>query len=975
MPSNRGYMMVRLLLACTALCLSCGLFAAQASAKAPPCADLYLENVSVSPTNPVVGMPATITLTVHNGGTCAAGGFVTQFRTSLKSQTGPSESINSLNAGESRTLELPFVFTAAGNYEAVVETDTGKSVSETNEKNNLEILSITVLPPGINLVLEEFTVKPVVSDPTESVVQGRPAIATIKVTNTGNVPAGTFIVSWTPYVLGKPLTKTVSGLGPGESTTVTMEYTFPTATTVTGTALADSTHVVKETDEADNSKTLKTVVQPPLPNLRVARVSDYPAPAGSESEQEVEIENDGNSAAGDFVVTWKPGLLVAQQSQQVNGLGEGERTVVYFTEDFKTAGTYNGTVTLDSTHVIKEVNPNEQTASTLFVIPAATVDLTITGLTIEPERNRCGQCCDFNCDNAKPGVKPAYSSSTIVQAVPNRVTVTVKNLGNSPSPSFVTSWNPSANSIIVPGNQTLTQESGPLGPGEERELEYHFTYPKPGNFRSIAEVNAFKTVKETNTSNNQKILNVTVEPAEIELYFNGPITPSPNPLHYKEEGTETVKVINYGPIATGAFAVQLEPQEKGIKQTKIVPGLNVDEETTLTFPVTYNKAGAYTATAVIDPTNQVVKTISPDEESETINVAPVDLEFVGGISVNPNPIVSKEEGTESVTVRDSGPGGTNGPFSVQLEPKAKGLKQTKVVSAGLKAGEETTVTFPVEYPKAGSYIATAVIDPFNQVDKTTTPVERSEAINVEAASASLNVKLNAVQDLSNPGGWEEWKVFLFAFQPKSPGCNIHISVSILGKGKELNETIKEVVCSETGEAFKESDFNPPEKRASPAAVSVSLTEQTPLIAATLGFNFCEGLCLDIGNTGQTTLIEPRSSYLHPFGGEKVVESEGCEEEDAGSGKKQNGGHCYNAFYELSLLGHVGSNVVQQGSTVKSNAVSANTETESGPTEAQGKGVIQSADNTVETLVKEADKDAAEAGGNTKDVSVTLTPAG
>ena len=91
--------------------------------------------------------------------------------------------------------------------------------------------------------------------------------------------------------------------------------------------------------------------------------------------------------------------------------------------------------------------------------------------------------------------------------------------------------------------------------------------------------------------------------------------------------------------------------------------------------------------------------------------------------MNPNPIVSKEEGTESVTVRDSGPGGTNGPFSVQLEPKAKGLKQTKVVSAGLKAGEETTVTFPVEYPKAGSYIATAVIDPFNQVDKTTTPVD------------------------------------------------------------------------------------------------------------------------------------------------------------------------------------------------------------------------------------------------------------
>ena len=106
----------------------------------------------------------------------------------------------------------------------------------------------------------------------------------------------------------------------------------------------------------------------------------------------------------------------------------------------------------------------------------------------------------------------------------------------------------------------------------------------------------------------------------------------------------------------------------------------------------------------------------------------------------------------------------------------------------------------------------------------------------------------------------------------------------------------------------------------------------------------------------------------------MVESEGCEEEDAGSARTERRPLLQRVLRAV-LLGHVGSNVVQQGSTVKSNAVSANTETESGPTEAQGKGVIQSADNTVETLVKEADKDAAEAGGNTKDVSVTLTPAG
>jgi subtilase family serine protease len=615
----RRHSLIRLLLACTAICIASGAVAGQALAKAPPCADLYVEGVHVSPTNPVQGMPATVIVTVHNGGSCAAGGFVTQFRTSLKSPTGPSESIPSLNPGESKTLYLPFVFTASGNYEAVVEVDTGNSVSETNEANNLEILPITVLPPGVNLVLEEFAVTPVEPDPTEAVVQGRPAIATIKVTNTGNVPAGTFIVSWTPYTLAKPLTKTVGGLAPGESTIVTMEYTFPTATTVTGTALADSTHVVKETDEADNSKTLATVVQPPLPNLTIVPfgIRSETAPAGSSTTMEVEVENNGNSAAGDFIVTWKPGPLIPAQSQQVNGLGEWGRTTLYFSNVFKSAGNYEGAVTVDSTHVVPEVNENDNTAPTNFMIPAATVDLTITGLSIEPEEQRCGCDCD-DCVN----LKPAYSSQTIVQGVPNTVRVTVKNVGNSPSGSFVTSWNPSADSIIVPGNQTLTQQTGPLGAGEERELTYTFTYPKSGNFRSIADADAFSQVKETNESNNEKILNVSVEPALIGLYFTSGIEFSPGNPVAGEPATAKVGIENYGPLSTEAFAVQFTSKEGGFKQTQVVKGLNIFEETTLTFPVTYLKAGSYAANVIIDPSNAINKTETPDEESEPVTVLP-----------------------------------------------------------------------------------------------------------------------------------------------------------------------------------------------------------------------------------------------------------------------------------------------------------------------------------------------------------------
>ncbi len=814
MPSHRRYFLIRLLLACAAICISCGLFVGQASAAAPPCADLEIQSIVVSPTNPVQGQPANIEVVVYNAGTCTAGGFVTQFRTSVSSPTGPSESIPSLNPGESRALNLPFVFTASGNYEAVVQVDTGNAVSETNEANNLEIQPITVLPPGINLVLENFSVSPVVSNPTNSVVQGRAAIASITVTNTGNVPAGPFVVQWTPYVLAKPLTKSVSGLAPGASTTVTMEYTFPFATTVTGTATADSTKQVKETDELDNSKTLKTVVEPPLPNLKVAPggVHVQPAPAGGVSTMEVEIENNGNNPAGDFVVTWSPGPFIAAQSQQVNGLGEGARTTVAFSNLYAFAGNYEGTVTLDSTHVIPEVNESDNTAPTTEAVPAATVDLTITEMNIRPEEEQCcgndRECCDLRAN---------YSASTVTQGVPNTVTVTVENLGNSPSGSFVTSWNPSSLGIIVPGNQTLTQSTGPLGPGESREITFSFTYPKPGNFRSIGFADAFNNVKETNEANNQKILNVTVAPAHIALDFATPITFSPAQPVVGEKATASYTVRNDGPIASEAFAVQLTPQQEGFTQTQFIAGLNPGEEHTFTFPVTYTKKGQFTATAAIDPFNQVVKTNTPDEETETVTVVP--------------------------------------------------------------------------------------------------------------KSAHLSLQLSAVEDLANPGGWQEWQVIVLAYQPGA-GCTITATIN----GKKFPQEIKNVTCADTGNTLRKPFFNPGNKRTTNATVDLSLEENTPLVAATLAVNICQGTpvvggCglagLEFGFPGVSTLIEPRTEYLHPSSGEKMEEGKGCEE-----GKLKEG-HCYNAFYKVSLLGHVGAAAIKQEPSPQATSAIAQASTELG----------------------------------------------
>jgi len=140
-----------------------------------------------------------------------------------------------------------------------------------------------------------------------------------------------------------------------------------------------------------------------------------------------------------------------------------------------------------------------------------------------------------------------------------------------------------------------------------------------------------------------------------------------------------------------------------------------------------------------------------------------------------------------------------------------------------------------------------------------------------------------------------------------------------------------VTCADTGETLREEDFNPGDRRATDATVGLSLEENTPLLAATLALNICQGTCLDIGFPGETTLIEPRTEYIHPFSGEKKEEGVGCEE------GKLNGGHCYNAFFRLSLLGHVGQNAVAHEPTAQARSAVSLASTELAKLTSSGAG--------------------------------------
>jgi subtilase family serine protease len=476
----------RFALACTCAALVCAALASSASAAARPCADLRITSIVVKPTETsqsqlIAGQPAEIKARIRNAGTCAAGTFVAAFKVSALSGTAASESVSGLGRGEAKTVEMAYDFPTAGEFTTELEVNAAHEVSETNYENDTATRVVTVVPASVTMAVQKFTITPSPPDPTNAIVQGRTAIATITVRNTGNVAASALTVQWTPLAMAVPLSTTVpAGLAPGETATVQLEFVYTLAETVSSTAaVLEAGHLAPVA-----SAKLEAAVEPALPNIRISGVATQAGIAGDPSTIEVTVENNGNAAAGPFTVEWLPGAGQPLEAQQVEGLAEGASTTLTFVNVFTTAGTYTGHVIADSGHQLEELSTTEKQATTVLEVPAATVDLKVSAVSIDPTQPTAGS--------------------------PATITETVENLGNTASGPFIAAWTPS--SSAESGLQTLAEETASLEPGESREVTFSFTYPSGGIFRSVADVNPRLVLKESNYLNNTRALFVVVHP-------------------------------------------------------------------------------------------------------------------------------------------------------------------------------------------------------------------------------------------------------------------------------------------------------------------------------------------------------------------------------------------------------------------------------------------------------------------------------
>ncbi len=580
------------------------------------CADLVVIDFRIIPTFPIEDQNAQIEIDVKNQGTCDSLSFLVQWKSAQFAPTGPTDFIPGLAAGATTTANFQYAFPEAGNFTTVATVDSDNTVEEFNENNNLEIVPVTVLKQGIDLVISDFKVEPaagVDASIPPLPVQDRLSRVSIKIQNLGNRAAGDFLVRWTPALLVPALQTQVNGLDPGASTTVFFDYTYGTARTVSTTARVDSSFAVSEVDETNNVQSMSLTVEPQLPDLEIRELFFDPVQPvrGIGGTAWIVVRNRGNTAASSFILEWKPTALAAPLARQINGLDVGASTVVMFDYTYQFFGTFPSTATLDRTNQVSELDEDNNTSDLEILVEEDFIDLQIIEMDI-----RSGPA-GFACER---DVAYKLEEPILTQGRNVNVCMKIVNNGNAPSNSFVVEWNPDTLGLVTPSLGTLVNQIDTVGPGETVEMPIDYIYNQHGNFRVVAEVDAFNNVDESNEANQLFLENVVVQPAAIDLIISEFVIVPASPIR-GSKATARITVKNTGPYPTDAFSVRWKPTgiEAGGGPTVQVPGLNAagqpDDTVTVEIDSKFLIAGPYTSFAEVDTFNQII------ESNENNNVA------------------------------------------------------------------------------------------------------------------------------------------------------------------------------------------------------------------------------------------------------------------------------------------------------------------------------------------------------------------
>ena len=275
--------------------------------------------------------------------------------------------------------------------------DANNAVRESDETNNERTGTLGEIPPP------DLTVTSITSTPSGKLSHGGLVTFTATVHNTGTAPTSRDFFAALLIDGGLVSSQVVRGLAVGEEAQVNLTWSARTA--ATSTVVADSTNVVAESDEGNNSLSL-SLPEIQFANLTISEILTQPAGVqdGQPATFVATVENIGTGdVAGDFDVRFEVvGVQILGETTFTGGLASGTSTQVVSPPWTASPGSFTVRAIADSGQAIVEGEEGDNLLlRAVPVIPAP--DLRVSDITQSPPNPQDGELVTLTATVANTG--------------------------------------------------------------------------------------------------------------------------------------------------------------------------------------------------------------------------------------------------------------------------------------------------------------------------------------------------------------------------------------------------------------------------------------------------------------------------------------------------------------------------------------------------------------------------------------------
>jgi subtilase family serine protease len=743
-------------------------------------ADLIIDSITWSPSNPAVGETVFFAVKVKNRGAVVAISSRVYFY--IGGAPRGYQDGGKIYPGETRTLTFPW-YTKTGPHEVKAIVDQGNIVPETDEDNNEMTAVFSVLLP--DLIIDEIERSP------EAPSIGDNVSFMVSVTNQGSAASGMSVVDF--YMNDKLVdTGWVEALEPGASGNATFYWIARTgtydikATVTTGGFLTES-------DETNNEKAF--TFSPGLADFIVQDITWTPTElsigdritftvtvanqgAGDAADSRVELYIDsvklnhkefGDLDAGDTVgvtFTWR----ATEGSHQIKAIIDtrdevpesdetnNEKTVTFSTPTsdliveqiiwtplepvigdmvtFTVTVKNQGGAGSDYTHVNYYIDDSQVSSDYIEPISANTTDnQTFTWTAIAGEHvikafvdfiNTVSESDETN--NEKSITLTPIGPDLIVESIDwshndppvgetVTFTVTVQNNGGSRADASLVH-------IYIDDTPRGYQDIPETDPGTKiiRTFDWKVT---AGTHSIRAVIDEANLIAETNETNNETLIGYPMPDLTFEAVTWSPVNPA-----LGDKVTLTAYVKNKGSHQAGGFQLCFYVDDSAADYREI-PQLDAGARVTNTFAWEAT-TGTHTFTLVADAANSISEGVeNNNEETVTFAITAPDL-TIASIIWPAEETAASDNVTFTVTIRNQGDARARY-SSVSYYVDGKYLASGQIEP--LEPDAETNKIFSTWMSQGGPHTLMVVIDEGNQLPESS-EVNNERAVNFTSANVT-----------------------------------------------------------------------------------------------------------------------------------------------------------------------------------------------------------------------------------------------